>query len=131
MIRLTVAVLVVVLVGCTDQAEVSLLQPKKDALAAGKVLVTNNQASGPGSFGAAIAQANSDANIGEIDFVPRIGTVDLHSTVVFSGSQALTISANGATLNGALLAVHRAHPSDIWRECALIDETRERALCER
>jgi hypothetical protein len=55
---------------------------------------------GPGSFRTAIAQANSNSSITRILFLGRVGTIALESTVVFTGSQDLTIDGTNAVLDG-------------------------------
>jgi hypothetical protein len=70
------------------------------AAPAGKVLVTNSNDAGPGSFRDAIEQANGDTGIGTVQFTGSVSVVALASTVVFSGQQDLSILGNGATLDG-------------------------------
>ncbi len=57
--------------------------------AAMDVWVLNNLDSGPGSFRAAVDQANVDPSITWIKFQPGIGLVALERAVVFEGPQAL------------------------------------------
>ena len=66
----------------------------------GKVFVTNSNDSGPGSFRAAILQANGDASVTTIEFKGGVSVIALASTVVFSGVQNLSILGNGTTLDG-------------------------------
>ena len=70
-------------------------------IATGDVTVTNSNDAGPGSFRDAIAQANGNPAIGSIAFLPSVTTVALQSTVVYSGSQNLTIHGNNATIDGS------------------------------
>src|SRR5262245_35152851 len=66
-----------------------------------QVFVSNSDDAGPGSFRAAVAQANGNAAITRIHFLGRVDTIQLNSTVTFSGAQNLTIDGNGATLDAA------------------------------
>lgn len=71
------------------------------AIVDGDVMVTNSNDAGAGSFRDAIEQANSDASIASIAFLPDVNTIALQSGIVFSGTQNLTINANHATLDAA------------------------------
>ena len=64
------------------------------------VTVFTSADSGPGSFRAAIARANATASIGRILFLGAVSTIELQSTVTFTGPQDLTIDGNLATLDG-------------------------------
>lgn len=66
-----------------------------------KVLVVNDNDSGPGSFRAAIDAANADSKISRILFAGSVSTIVLQQTVLFTGEQPLEIDGNGATLDGA------------------------------
>jgi hypothetical protein len=65
------------------------------------VIVTKDSDTGKGSFRDAIAQANADPRIVRIEFKPNARTINLASTVVFTGSQPLTIIGKDATLDAA------------------------------
>jgi hypothetical protein len=71
------------------------------AIVTGDVIVTNSNDAGAGSFRDAIVQANSNGSIATIAFLPDIGTIQLQSTIAYSGTQDLTINANHATLDGS------------------------------
>jgi hypothetical protein len=62
--------------------------------------VTNNYDAGPGSFRAAVLEANGDPSIRSIRFRPRVGGIELASTVLYTGSQSLHIDGQGARLAG-------------------------------
>lgn len=69
--------------------------------AAGRpVFVLNSNDTGPGSFRAAVAQANSNPAITRIVFLGPVGAIELESTVVFTGLQGLAIDGNNAVLDG-------------------------------
>ena len=57
--------------------------------------------SGPGSFRRAILLANDHPTISHMQFLARVSKVFLTETVEFSGTQALFIVGNGATLDGS------------------------------
>lgn len=63
----------------------------RPAEAATTVLVTSNANSGPGSFRAAVDQANGNSNVGIIKFLVN-GPITLQSSVVYTNTQALTLS---------------------------------------
>jgi hypothetical protein len=91
---------------CSDSTPVgpsSAAQPVAPArqIATGDVIVTSSNDAGAGSFRAAIALANANPSIQTIAFDPSVNTVDLQSTVLYTGSQNLTIHGNKATINGA------------------------------
>ena len=91
---------------CADSTPVSPVSATKPEapsvqIASGDVIVTNSNDAGPGSFRAAIALANANPSIESIAFEPSVNTVDLESTVLYPGSQDLTILGNKATINGA------------------------------
>jgi hypothetical protein len=71
--------------------------------AAKTVKVLNNNDSGPNSFRSAIAEANADPAIDRIMFRPGASHIQLQTSVVYSGTQALTIDGRGAVIteNGA------------------------------
>jgi len=62
-------------------------------------VVVNGDDDGPGSFRDAIEFANEDGKVRRVIFLRRV-TVDLESTVVYSGSQHLRIYGRGSTLDG-------------------------------
>jgi hypothetical protein len=70
------------------------------ATPAATVFVTNSHDSGPGSFRDAIDKANAHPAITRIQLLGRVSTIELQQTVWFTGPQNLTISGNGATLDG-------------------------------
>jgi hypothetical protein len=73
-----------------------------DAAAPGaKVLVSNSNDAGPGSFRDAIAKANANSAITRILFLGSVSTIALQSTVSFTGSQDLSIDGNASTLDAA------------------------------
>ena len=91
---------------CSDSTPVgpsSAAQPVAPTrqIATGDVIVTSSNDAGAGSFRAAIALANANPSIQTIAFDPSVNTVDLQSTVLYTGSQNLTIHGNKATINGA------------------------------
>ncbi len=65
---------------------------------ASTVFVTSNADSGPGTFRAAIDQANADPTVDEIKFLSDLGTVLLNSSVTFTGAQALDIDGKGTEI---------------------------------
>src|SRR5688572_8398013 len=69
----------------------------------GRITVTNAKADGPGSFAAAIQAANSDSSIQEIEFSHRGDSIVLREPLTFSGTQDLSIHANGVILNARAL----------------------------
>ena len=93
------------IVACSDAA----LSPRirSDVTTAGgtivtaDVIVTNSEDAGPGSFRDAISQANANAAIATIGFMPGVSSIHLQSTVTYTGSQDLTINGNHATLDGS------------------------------
>lgn len=62
--------------------------------------VSTSADSGPGSFRAAIAQANASPSVRRIQFRGSVSTIELQSTVTFTGTQDLAIDGNRATLDG-------------------------------
>ncbi|WP_411280516.1 hypothetical protein [Gemmatimonas sp.] len=62
-------------------------------------IVTHPYNAGKGSFREAIAQANTDSRIVRVEFKPEARTIALESSVIFTGSQALTIIGKRATLD--------------------------------
>src|SRR5688572_16358928 len=71
----------------------------------GQVFVTNSSDSGAGSFRDAVQQANANPNITRIHFLGRVSTINLLSTVEFTGTQDLTIDGNAATLDGSAMGL--------------------------
>lgn len=63
----------------------------RPAEAATTVLVTNNNNAGPGSFRAAVDQANGNSNVGVIKFLVT-GPINLQSAIVYTNSQGLTLN---------------------------------------
>lgn len=61
-------------------------------------VVTSDADTGAGTFRDAVEQANLDADIDRIAFHPSVNTVELESSVEFTGSQDLTIGGRGALL---------------------------------
>ena len=70
----------------------------------GAVLVSNDHDAGPGSFRDAIDQANADPFVTHIQFTGRVSVISLLQSVVFTGSQALAIDGNGATIDASGVA---------------------------
>ena len=70
----------------------------------GAVLVSNDNDAGPGSFRDAVAQANADPGVAHIQFTGRVSVIALQQTVVYTGTQPLTINGNSATIDGSGLA---------------------------
>jgi hypothetical protein len=100
--RTTFALLLLTAAACSDQTRQFPLTPTSPAtIVAGDVIVSNSNDAGPGSFRAAIAQANADHAIGSIAFQPNVGKVMLQSTVTYTGSQDLVIHGNNATLDAS------------------------------
>jgi len=72
--------------------------------ASGVVLVTNSSDDVvPGSFRAAIGEANADASIRAIRFTSGF-VIELESPVEFTGDQDLEIAGHGSTLDGSALS---------------------------
>ena len=65
------------------------------------VFVTNAKDSGNGSFRDAITKANSNSSIRRVQFLGVLWTINLTSTIAFSGPQDLTIDGNLSTLDGS------------------------------
>jgi hypothetical protein len=65
------------------------------------VFVVNPNDSGAGSFRDAIDRANANASIARVRFLGIGWTVNLESTVQFTGPQDLTIDGLGVTLDGS------------------------------
>ena len=65
------------------------------------VFVTNASDDGAGSFRRAIGAANLNPSVERIVFFGHVSTIILKSTIEYTGIQALTIVAGGATLDGA------------------------------
>jgi hypothetical protein len=71
------------------------------AVPATTVFVSNADDAGPGSFRDAIDRANADPAIAHVQFRGGVGVVGLQASVVFTGTQNLTISGRGAVIDGA------------------------------
>ena len=103
--RTLVAVLVAfVAAACSDSspnAVAPLSAGVSPTIVSADVIVTNSNDAGPGSFRAAIAQANGNNAIGSIGFAPEVNTIALQSGIVFSGTQDLTIHGNQSTLDAS------------------------------
>lgn len=65
--------------------------------------VRNANDAGPGSFRAAVEAANANDAIRRIEFADRIGVIELQRSVEYTGTQALSIDGNRASLDGAEL----------------------------
>jgi hypothetical protein len=63
--------------------------------------VTNSNNDGAGSFRAAVELANNNPAIGEIEFTSRVRTINLSSTVTFSGPQDLEIEGDDAVIDAS------------------------------
>jgi hypothetical protein len=81
----------------TDANGVSLSRGRNS----GTAYVVNSNDAGAGSLRAAIAAANANPNISSIEFRSRLRTIQLRSTVTFSGTQALRIDGEDATIDAA------------------------------
>lgn len=92
---------------CSDVPSTNPLGPASSRFAGGAtivtgdVIVTNSNDAGAGSFRDAINQANGDASITSIGFLPEVNTIHLQSGIVFSGTQDLTINANHAAIDAS------------------------------
>jgi hypothetical protein len=75
-----------------------------DASTPSTVFVTNASDDGAGSFRRAILAANGTASVERIVFFGHVSTISLRTTIEYTGTQALTIIAGGATLDGAKAA---------------------------
>ncbi|MGH7527177.1 MAG: right-handed parallel beta-helix repeat-containing protein, partial [Gemmatimonadales bacterium] len=91
----------VTLAACTEDNQ-SPFEPTLSHGGAG-VRVTTEADAGPGSFRAAILEANANPSIGSIRFVRGLGPIKLLQPVTYSGSQALKIHGEGAKLDGSAL----------------------------
>lgn len=103
--RVLLAAVIVTTVACSDSTPVGpakpLTTPPVANLVLGNtVLVTNSANAGDGSFRRAIEQANADPSITRVEFLPRVTTIRLSSTITFTGAQGLSIDGNHATLDG-------------------------------
>ena len=65
--------------------------------------VTNSNDDGPGSFRAAVDEANANSAIRTIEFDLALGPIMLESPVVYTGKHSLQILSNGAVLDGGQL----------------------------
>ncbi|MGE0230064.1 MAG: hypothetical protein AB7U23_16310, partial [Dehalococcoidia bacterium] len=86
-------------IGVAAVAAVMLLlgQGPRPAEAATTLFVTTNNNAGPGSFRAAVEQANSNPNVGTIKFLAS-GPINLQNAVVYTNTQPLTLSALARTV---------------------------------
>ena len=75
------------------------------AASAATAIVLNDRDDGPGSFRQAIERANANPSIDTIQFLFTVRTVHLKATVEYTGTQALTIHGNGATIDGSTIVV--------------------------
>jgi hypothetical protein len=103
---LAVALCAVAATACSDSSVVGPRTPDVSSgpngqIVAGDVIVTSSNDTGPGSFREAILRANGDASVRTIAFHPSVGTIELASEVLYTGSQDLTIDGNRATIDGA------------------------------
>lgn len=105
--RIFIAGLAVVAAACSDSPVASSLESfassANGASDRGFAVVTNSDDAGPGSFRAAVQQANADPSIGRIKFAGR-REVRLESSVEYTGARALTIDGTHATIDGSALA---------------------------
>ena len=62
------------------------------------VFVTSEADSGPGTFRDAVDAANNDPNVDRIRFANSVDSIDLDSSVEYTGSQNLRINGRGATV---------------------------------
>ena len=72
------------------------------------VRVTNGNPSGPGSYARAVEDANDNDRIRRIVFNAGL-TVAVTDSVVFTGTQALSVDGNGSTVSGA-----DGDPDETW-----------------
>lgn len=90
---------------CADEATTPA-EPIPSASApnvrSGVVMVTSAADAGPGSLRAAFMAASADPSIRAVQVRPGL-TIELHSSLEYSGSQSLFIHAHGAILDGAAL----------------------------
>ncbi len=106
---LALTISAVVLAACSDSAPMAPeATPSPDAQLSrsyGSVTrtayVTNNNDAGAGSFRAAVALANGNPSVRTIEFSSRVRTINLASTVTFSGPQDLEIDGDDAVLDAA------------------------------
>jgi hypothetical protein len=68
---------------------------------AATTFVSNSFDAGPGSFRAAVEAANTDASITSIRFRRDLDTIELQTTVAYTGTQALTIDGQGSAIASA------------------------------
>lgn len=66
--------------------------------AAKTVIVTDGSDAGPGTFRAAIEQANVDPKIGKIMIAKDVGTIELSDTVTYTGMQDMSIVGKGTVI---------------------------------
>jgi hypothetical protein len=62
------------------------------------LLVTDNADIGPGTFRAAIEQANEDSRIRTIRFADNLAPIQTESSIEYTGSQSLRVLGRGATI---------------------------------
>ena len=65
------------------------------------LFVTSDDDAGAGTFREAIEQANMDPTVSFIKFQPQVNTVELQSSVEFTGTQHLRIDGTAATIEAA------------------------------
>jgi hypothetical protein len=70
------------------------------AAKAGAARVMNDSDAGPGSFREAVDMANSDPSVTVIQFANGIGTIELATSVIYTGTQPLRIDGRGAVIDG-------------------------------
>jgi hypothetical protein len=103
------AIAVLAAAACSDSSPVapSRIAPSENAsqslFSSGTVVVSNTNDDGAGSFRKAIETANGNTSIKRIEFLPRLSTIKLASTVAYTGAQELSIDGNGTTIDGSTL----------------------------
>ena len=94
--------LMILAAACTDDTE-GPVEPSLALLQGSAARVTTNADAGPGSFRAAVLEANANPSIGTIRFAAGLGPIRLLEPVTYSGGQALVVQGAGARLNGSAL----------------------------
>ncbi|NND96423.1 MAG: hypothetical protein HKN47_03730, partial [Pirellulaceae bacterium] len=74
------------------------MEPLEQRALLAAVLVTDNADLGPGTFRAAIEQANEDSAVDTIRFVRNLGVIETNSPIEFSGAQSIDIRGRGTTV---------------------------------
>lgn len=96
--------LLVLASACSESTDTPLEPAPEASGRAGAVHVSATSDAGPGSFRAAVEQANSDPSVSVISFGAGLGTITPRRPVTYTGPQALMLDGNGARLDGAELS---------------------------